>query len=450
MIEYDLGYALINRVSQLGDAFVELFIEQTISAVCSVTNGELQSGYQREIQGAGLRRLHGNHTFYVHTTDLTEAGLRRLGEGLSSGRQSPTGPAIPFSSPPNWFPLDDLTWVAKQSWHEANNTSDTGIQIHADIRMRAVRQDVLIFGGSDCPCKETRQSNDLRVDIVARKGRRVRTATRAIGASDVARLVYNDAHLCVAREAVHAAVTRLEACEAPSGDITVILAAGKPAALLHEVCGHALEADLAGHPRSALHNLVDKEIATPIISVIDDPSMPEYAPLYHWDDEGEAARPTVLIDHGVLRTYLYDRRTALSAGRPSNGHGRRQSYAHPPLPRMSATYIAPGESSPEEIIAETEDGILVLSVESGEAEASGRFKLAVNEGFRVERGRITTPIRRAILSGYGPTVLRSIDRVGNDLKFFVRNGFCNKQSQQLPVSMGQPTLRVSKLSVLGG
>lgn len=450
MIEYDLGYALINRVSQLSDAFVDLFIEQTISAVCSIADGKLQSGYQREIQGAGLRRLHGTHTSYVHTTDLTETGLRKLGEGLSGGRQSHSEPATPPHSPPSWFPSEDLAWVAKESWHAANNTSDTGIQIRANVRIRAVRQNVLILGSPDRFCKETRYSNDLRVDVVARKGRKVRTATRAIGASDVAQLLYNNAHLRVAREAVQAAVTRLEACEAPSGDIMVILGAGKPAALLHEACGHALEADLAQHPRSALHNLLNTEVAAPIVSVIDNPCVPKHAPLYRWDDEGEAARPTTLIDRGVLRTYLYDRRTALSAGQPSNGHGRRQSYAHPPLPRMSATYVAPGESSPEAIIADTEYGILVLSVESGDAEASGRFRLAVNEGFMVERGRITTPIRRAILSGYGPTVLRSIDRVGNDLNFFVRNGFCNKQSQQVPVSMGQPTIRVSRLSILGG
>ncbi|GII88981.1 hypothetical protein Ssi03_69710 [Sphaerisporangium siamense] len=261
----------------------------------------------------------------------------------------------------------------------------------------------------------------------------------------------DDVVRALARAAAEAAVRDLDAVEPPLGEMPVVLAPGGPGALLHEVCGHGLEADVALLPGAAYGGLLGELLSPAGLTLIDAPRAPLGAGLYDFDDEGEHAEEVALLEDGVLRSYLHDRRSAAAAGLRPHGHGRRLGYAYPALPRMSCTYVAPGRSSPEEIIAATPYGLYVESIVSGETDmSSGRFSVRVTAGRLIENGRLTAPVREATLSGTGPGVLREIDMIGDDLRFMPYGYQCNKLGQfPVTVSVGQPTLRVARMTVSG-
>ncbi|MBB5630147.1 TldD/PmbA family protein [Sphaerisporangium krabiense] len=261
----------------------------------------------------------------------------------------------------------------------------------------------------------------------------------------------DDVVRALARAAAEASVRDLDAVEPPLGEMPVVLAPGGPGALLHEVCGHGLEADVALLPGAAYGGLLGDLLSPAGLTLIDAPRAPLGAGLYDFDDEGEPAEEVALLEDGVLRSYLRDRRASAAAGLRPHGHGRRLSYAYPALPRMSCTYVAPGRSSPEEIIAATPYGLYVESIVSGETDmSSGRFSVRVTAGRLIENGKLTAPIREATLSGTGPGVLRDIDMIGDDLRFMPYGYQCNKLGQfPVTVSVGQPTLRVARMTVSG-
>jgi TldD protein len=262
-------------------------------------------------------------------------------------------------------------------------------------------------------------------------------------------LVRTDPAVLAARSA-RRALEKLAAPPAPLGEKTVVIAAEAGGTLIHEAVGHSLEADaiLDGSSPHFAHK-IGKVVANEKISVVDDPTRPGQRGSFVFDDEGTPAKRTVLIENGILRTYLYDRLSAKRAeGPPSNGHGRRESFAHRPIPRMSNTFIAPGPDDPKRILSELKRGLFVTRLGGGQVNtATGDFVFEVEEGFWVENGRVRHPVRGATLLGNGPDVLRSIDRVGWDLGWSV--GTCGKEGQNVPVSDGLPTLRIPKV-VVGG
>ncbi len=253
----------------------------------------------------------------------------------------------------------------------------------------------------------------------------------------------------LARRSAKRALEKLAAPPAPLGEKTVVIAAEAGGTLIHEAVGHSLEADhiLDGSSPHFAHR-VGKRVAGDKISVLDDPTRPGQRGSFSFDDEGTPAERTVLIENGFLRTYLYDCRSAKRGERPSNGHGRRESYAHPPIPRMSNTFIAPGPDDPRKILRELKQGLYVTRLGGGQVNtATGDFVFEVEEGYWVENGQIRHPVRGANLLGNGPEVLRTIDRVGWDLGWSV--GTCGKDGQNVPVSDGLPTLRIPRV-VVGG
>ena len=230
--------------------------------------------------------------------------------------------------------------------------------------------------------------------------------------------------------------------------MTVVLSSEAGGTMIHEAVGHGLEADLAEEGFSVYSGRLGEEVASPLITVIDDPTLLYQRGFYQFDDEGVFPEKTVLIENGVLKTFLYDRLSAMKAGRKSNGHGRRESYRFRPIPRMSNTYIAPGDMPPESIIRSVEKGLLVKKMGGGQVDTiSGNFVFEVAEGYLIEKGLVGDPVRGATISGNGPQVLRMIDMVGNDLGFAI--GTCGKDGQGVPVSDAQPTLRIPEI-VVGG
>lgn len=297
---------------------------------------------------------------------------------------------------------------------------------------------------------------ELRVHVTARRGGTTARVMRVAGAevrdpASLATSVGDEVIRAAARAAADAAVRDLDAVDPPTGELPVVLAAGGPGALLHEVCGHGLEADVALQPGAAYGGVLGELLAPSGLTLVDSPRAPAGAGLYRFDDEGEPAASVALLEGGVLRSYLHDRRTAAAAGTRPHGHGRRLSYAYPALPRMSCTYVVPGALPPEEIIAATPFGLYVESIVSGETDmSSGRFSVRVTSGRLIENGRLTAPIREATLSGTGLGVLRDIDLIGDDLRFMPYGYQCNKLGQfPVTVSVGQPTLRVAAMGVSG-
>lgn len=218
--------------------------------------------------------------------------------------------------------------------------------------------------------------------------------------------------------------------------------------MVHEACGHGLEADLVQKGLSVYQNKLGQKVAADGVSVIDDGTLPSRNGSYHFDDEGCPAQRTVLIENGILKAYMNDRMTAMRQGTSPTGNGRRESYQYRPVPRMSNTYIAPGQDDPEDIIRDTQRGLLVKRMGGGQVNTTnGDFVFDVQEGYLIENGKISSPVRGATLTGNGPQVLMDIDRVGNDLGFGL--GMCGKDGQSVPVGDAQPTIRIKSLTVGG-
>lgn len=252
----------------------------------------------------------------------------------------------------------------------------------------------------------------------------------------------------VAEVATGRSLLMLSARKAPMGRMAVVISSEAGGTMIHEAIGHGLEADLTQQGLSVFSKKMGERVASSLVTVVDDPTLPQKRGSYAFDDEGVASQRTLLVEEGILKGYLYDRLTALKEGIPSTGNGRRESYHHKPIPRMSNTLIVPGKTKPEEIIRSVEKGLFVKKMGGGQVNTvNGDFVFEVSEGYLIEKGMITEPVRGAILTGNGPQILKEIDRVGDDLGFGI--GTCGKDGQGVPVSSAQPTLRIPEL-VVGG
>ena len=252
----------------------------------------------------------------------------------------------------------------------------------------------------------------------------------------------------VAEVAARRSLLMLSARKAPMGRMAVVLSSEAGGTMIHEAIGHGLEADLAQQGLSVYSKKIGEKVASSLITVVDDPTLPQKRGSYAFDDEGVASRRTILVEEGILKGYLYDRLSAFEDGVESSGNGRRESYQDKPIPRMSNTMILPGKMGPEEIVHSVEKGLFVKKMGGGQVNTvNGDFIFEVNEGYLIEKGSVGEAVRGAILIGNGPQVLKEIDMVGNDLGFGI--GTCGKDGQGVPVSDAQPTLRIPEL-VVGG
>ena len=311
------------------------------------------------------------------------------------------------------------------------------------------RKDTRLLNSEGSDLTQSRVATNLRVSVVAGRDGMLQTAMEVIGAQRGYEVFDDEAALKAARRAASRAVAKLDAPKAKAGEMAVILAASAGGTFIHEAIGHSLEVDHVQEGSSpAYRGMKGKMVAPETITVIDDPTLPFQRGSFAFDDEGVEARPTELVRNGVLADFLYDRATALREDRPSNGHGRRESFASRPIPRMSNLYIVPGKDDPAKIIKELKSGLLVTRMGGGQVDtASGEFVFEVDEGWRVENGVVKHLVRDANLLGVGPEALRSIDRVGWDIGWGI--GVCGKEGQSVGVSDGQPTIRMPKL-IVGG
>jgi TldD protein len=254
----------------------------------------------------------------------------------------------------------------------------------------------------------------------------------------------------LAREAVRQAATNLESVAAPAGAMPVVLGPGWPGVLLHEAVGHGLEGDFNRKGTSAFSNRIGEQVASSLCTVVDDGTLPDRRGSLSIDDEGVAAECTTLIENGVLKAYMQDKMNARLMGTRSTSNGRRESFAHLPMPRMTNTYMLPGESDPEEIIRSVKKGLYAVNFGGGQVDiTSGRFVFSLSEAYLIEDGKITAPVKGATLIGSGPEVMGKISMVGNDLELDQGVGVCGKEGQSVPVGVGQPSLKIDEITVGG-
>ena len=309
-------------------------------------------------------------------------------------------------------------------------------------------QQVVIANSDGVYVEDERVRSRLVVHVVASDGKVIQTGYDSAGGTKGFELFAEEKAADLGRRAAERALLMLKARRAPAGRMAVVISGEAGGTMIHEACGHGLEADLVQKNLSVYAGRKGEKVASELVTVIDDGTIPGKYGSFRFDDEGTPARRNVLIEKGILRNYMYDRITAQRDGVKPTGNGRRESFRHRPIPRMSTTYLAPGEHSPEDIIRETEQGLFVRRMGGGQVNTTtGDFVFEVLEGYLIKEGRIDEPVRGATLTGNGPEVLQKIDRVGNDLSFTI--GTCGKDGQGVPVTDAQPTIRIPDL-VVGG
>jgi TldD protein len=451
---------VLDAALRTGGEFAEVYAEDRRGSAARLDDGRVEDLASGRERGAGIRVVAGETTGFAHTSDLSEAGLRAAAEAAAAAARQGGGgvrtvPLGRVSAPaPTEIGIFPET-VAKarkvellQRADEAARATGSSIRqvsaVYGDNRRR-----ILVANSEGVLAGDDQVKTRFAVSCVASGDTGLQTGRESIGATIgfelFDRVVVED----LARAAAQRALTKLSARPAPSGSLPVVIKQGSGGVLFHEACGHGLEADHIVKDMSVFCGRVGEMVASPLVTLVDDGTMgPEWGALAI-DDEGQPARRNVLIENGVLTDYMWDWMRARKEGRPSSGNGRRESYQHLPMVRMTNTYVLPGAEDPDEIIRQTPNGVYVAQLGGGQVNtATGDFVFGMTEAYLIEDGRITEPLRDANLIGNGPEVLRNIDVVGNDFAMGPP-GTCGKQGQGVPVGDGQPTLRVSALTVGG-
>jgi TldD protein len=436
----------------------EAYLEETSWTSASLEDGRVQDVSAGSDRGLGLhllrRRGAAVENLFGSGSDAGPAAAARLRSDLLPAG---TGPAPRFSAPlsrgvmarvdPAGVPLERKV-VLLRALDRAVRAEFPGVrQVTATYGDRDKRTRVLNTDGTDA--RQHLLSTVLSISVVVEEKGRLQTGFEVVGAQRGWEILEGDAPFEAARRAAARAHAKLRAPKAKAGEMPVVLSNSAGGTFIHEAIGHSLEVDHVQEGSSpAYRNAIGRTIAPDNITVVDDPTLPFQRGSYFFDDEGVPAAPTTLVSNGVLTGYLYDRTTALREGKTSNGHGRRESFTDRPFPRMSNLYIAPGPDDPAEIVRSLDCGLFVTRMGGGQVNtATGEFVFEVDEGFWVEGGKIRHLVRDANLLGIGPEVLRAIDRVGWDVGWGI--GTCGKEGQSVPVSDGQPTIRLPKV-VVGG
>ncbi len=448
--------AVLRAALARGGEWAEVFYERTGYASVLLEDGRVEEARGGVRNGAGVRVVEGERTWYGHVTaprpaeleDLAgEVARTRPGAGKGKGRIRcvPPPEGAEASRP---FSLEARAELCRRLDRQVRAVDPRIRQVR--VVFREQDQEVWVCASDGRFVRERRPGFYLGVLVVASDDGVVQTGYEALGASvlwDAFRDGPEQAEAAAVR-AARRAVRLLTAPRAPGGRMPVVIAGEAGGTMIHEAVGHGLEADLVLEGHSVYAGRVGETIASPLITVVDDPTLPGRRGSYRFDDEGTPARRTVLVEQGVLRGFLHSRTTAARMGVEPTGHGRRESFEHLPMPRMANTFIAPGPHDPGEILRSTPSGLYVTRMGGGQVNTvSGDFVFEVAEGYRIEGGEKGEPVRGAVLVGNGPRVLREIDRVGRDLGFAV--GTCGKDGQGIPVADAQPTIRIPEL-VVGG
>ncbi len=440
----------------------DLYFQYTRSEGWSLEEGIVKTGSFSIDQGVGVRAVSGEKTAFAYSDDISEAALldaartvRTIGNASQKGRVQVAKPKVAqsrslYSGTDPISTLDSATKVALLGKVEtlARAKDPRVSQVMAGL---AMEYDVVLVARADGTlAADVRPLVRLSVTVIAeQKGRREMGSAGGGGRFGLA--YFDDAQITqYVNEAVHAALTNLEARPAPAGEMTVVLGPGWPGILLHEAIGHGLEGDFNRKGSSAFSGRIGERVAAKGVTVLDDGTIAQRRGSLNVDDEGNTSGRNVLIEDGILKGYIQDAMNARLMGVAPTGNGRRESYAHIPMPRMTNTYMLGGDKDPQEIVKSIKKGLYATNFGGGQVDiTSGKFVFSASEAYWVENGKILYPVKGATIVGSGPDCLKRVSMIGNDMRLDSGVGTCGKEGQSVPVGVGQPTLRIDGLTVGG-
>ncbi|MDF2867955.1 MAG: tldD protein, partial [Gammaproteobacteria bacterium] len=439
----------------------DLYFQSSYSESWLLEDGIVKEGSHEVDRGVGVRAISGEKTGFSYSNEIILPALEQSAAAASS---------IAKSAYPNQLKIQgnlrnqQLLYPAVNPLHSLEASAKIALLREVDAEARrsdprvkqviaslsATYETILIANHEGKLVADIRPLVRLNVSvIVEQNGRRERGSTGGGGRYDYHYFTQGLA-IDYAREAVREALVNLEAVDAPAGTMPVVLGPGWPGVLLHEAVGHGLEGDFNRKGTSAFSGRIGERVASPGCTVVDDGTLQGRRGSLNVDDEGTPTQCTVLIENGILKNYMQDNLNARLMGMQPTGNGRRESYAHLPMPRMTNTYMLAGPYNPAEIIASVDRGIYAVNFAGGQVDiTSGKFVFAASEAYLIEKGKVTRPIKGATLIGNGPEVLTKVSMIGNDLKLDAGVGVCGKDGQSIPVGVGQPTLKIDSLTVGG-
>jgi TldD protein len=456
---------ILNVALRKGGALAELFFEETSSTRVLYESGRVDRIVNGIDRGVGLRIIFNGRSVYGYTTDLSENALMVLAETLSEAVQSPDG--TPKKRAIDWARAthsvqEVVDYQIQKSPREISLGAKIELVKRIDSAARAelpeARQvtsvvldslrKILILNSDGVVARDSKTYLQIMAQVVGEKEGRVESAYETDGGFVGLEFFDQVTPESIGQLAAQRVKILLDAKPAPAGTMPVVISSDAGGTMIHEAVGHGLEADLACNGLSVYQNKLGQQVASPLITVLDDGTLKAKRGSYAFDDEGTASQKNVLIENGILKSYLVDRLSAMKFDMMATGNGRRESFRHRPIVRMTNTYIASGKDDPAEILENTTWGVFVKAMGGGQVNTvTGDFVFAVTEGYLIENGKLGAPIRGATLVGNGPKVLSIVDRVGNDLGF--STGTCGKDGQGAPVTDAQPTLRIPELTVGG-
>jgi len=456
----DLERYLSEALSAGGD-YADLYFEYHTSTSIGVDESLVKSAAQGISAGCGVRVLSGDRTGYAYTDDLSPERILRAARTAALIAHGPAkDPVAGFktSSAPNLYPITtpsvDADFMEKlelvmRADRAARAQDPRIVQVRAGFADELRR--ILVVGSDGVVASDAQPLARFSTFVIAKDGEK--SARGSHGGGGRVSLDYfltERTPEFFAHEAVRQALIQLDAREAPAGEMEVVLGPGWPGILLHEAVGHGLEADFNRKKTSAFAGLIGRSVASPKVTVVDEGTMPNRRGSLNVDDEGNPTQRTVLIENGILKGYMSDKLSSRLMGIANTGNGRRESYEHIPMPRMTNTYMLAGDDSPEDIIRSVKRGLFAANFGGGQVDiTNGKFVFSASEAYMIEDGKITAPVKNATLIGNGPEALKYVSMVGHDLRLDEGVGTCGKDGQSVPVGVGMPTIKLDRMTVGG-
>ncbi len=438
----------------------ELYLEYDQSESFVFDDGQLKNASFDTSQGFGLRAVAGETAGYSHASDLSEEALKRAGDTVKAvhaghGGTMADGPSLTNRSlyiddnPLNGTPFETKVKLLADIDAYARGLDERIRQVSASLS--GSWQAVQIIRADGSRAADIRPLARLNVSCVVGEGDRMESGNYGTGGRETYEFYLQpDTWKSAVDEALRQALVNLQSVPAPAGEMPVVLGPGWPAILLHEAIGHGLEGDFNRKKTSAFAELMGKRVAAPGVTVVDDGTLEDRRGSLTIDDEGTPTQRTVLIEDGMLTGYMQDRMNARLMGVPATGNGRRESYAHAPMPRMTNTVMENGDHDPEEIIKSVKKGLYATNFGGGQVDiTSGKFVFTCTEAYQIEDGKVGAPVKGATLIGSGPEALKTVSMIGNDMALDPGVGTCGKDGQGVPVGVGQPTMKLDELTVGG-
>lgn len=455
-IDKVMGSLLSSSIDQ-----ADIYFQSARSESWFLEDGIVKDGNYNIEQGVGLRAVSGEKTGFAYSEELALPNLLTAAKSVraiaSHGHSTIIKPWSRNKQASLYSPVDPLSTLSSEDKVALLKRIDQQTR-KLDPRIEQVTVSLIgVYEVILVATEDGRLSSDIRPlvrmnvsVIVEQNGRREQGGSGGGGRHGYEYFIEQDRAMEYAREAVRLALVNLEAVDAPAGNMTVVLGPGWPGILLHEAIGHGLEGDFNRKGSSAFSGKVGETVASSLCTVVDDGTLANRRGSLSIDDEGVPGQCTTLIENGVLKGYMQDKMNARLMGTQSTGNGRRESYAHLPLPRMTNTYMLPGKSDPADIIGSVKNGLYAVNFAGGQVDiTSGKFVFSASEAYLIENGKIGKPVKGATLIGNGPDVLTKVSMVGNDLELDSGVGTCGKDGQSVPVGVGQPTLKIDSLTVGG-